>query len=77
MERQLSGIGLRPDVRLFDDLRPQLVSPSDGRVEIVDLEPQHDAMSRGRRVRIDEVGVVLRVPRVQLKGKRPERKIRS
>jgi hypothetical protein len=66
-EPDLSVLWRGVDVRLFDDLRAQAAGSLHGRVEIVYLEPQQDAVSRRRRIRVDEVGVVFLVPRVQLK----------
>ena len=61
----VSGRGI--EVSVFDNLRAQPASALDRGVEIFDLEPQHDAMSRRRRVGVDEIGMVFRVPSVELK----------
>lgn len=61
----------------FDHLGAKPARALDGRVEIVDLEPQYHAVPRRRRVRVDEIGVLFRVPSVQLQKQRPERQIRS
>ena len=54
------------EARSIDDLGAEAASPLHGRIEIVHLEPQHDAVSRRCGVRIDEIGMILCVPRVQL-----------
>jgi hypothetical protein len=59
--------GRRVDVRFFDDLRPQPASSLDDGVKIADLKPQQHAVSRRRRVWVDKIGVLLRIPGVQLK----------
>jgi hypothetical protein len=59
--------GRRIDARFFDDLRPQPASSLDDGVKIADLKPQQHAMSRRRRVCVDKIGVVFRVPSMQLK----------
>jgi len=54
-------------VRGENDLGLQITCASHGVVEVVDLEPHEDAVARGLRAGITEVGViVLDVPRVQL-----------
>ena len=60
-------LGSGVDVRFFDDLGTQRPSSLHDRVKIVYLEPQQDAVSRRRRVCVDEVGVVFLVPSVELK----------
>jgi hypothetical protein len=50
-----------------DDLGAQATSSRHGSVEVVDLKPQHDAMSWRRCGFVDDVGVVSLVPQVQLK----------
>jgi len=71
-EPNLPVLGRGVDVRFFNDLRPQPASALDSQIEIVELEPQHDAMSGRRRVGVDEIGMVFRVPGVELK-KQPTR----
>src|ERR1700728_123772 len=66
-EPNLSVLGGGVEMSVFDDLRLEPARALDGRVEIVDLEPQHDAVSRRRRVGVDEIGVVFHIPSVQLK----------
>jgi hypothetical protein len=60
-------LGPRVDVRFFDDLRTQRASSLHDRVKIVYLKPQQDAVSRRRRVCVDEVGVIFLIPSVELK----------
>ena len=62
----------RVEVRFLDNLRLQPTRSLDCRVKIVDLEPQHDAVSVRRGVCVDEIGMVFRVPGVELK-KQPTR----
>ena len=50
------------EVNVFDDLPLEPADLFDGRVEIVDLKPQHDAMPRRRRIRVDEIGMLFRIP---------------
>jgi hypothetical protein len=54
-------------VRFSNDLSLQPTRSLDCGVKIVDLEPQHDAVAVRRRVGVDEIGMVVRVPSVQLK----------
>jgi hypothetical protein len=58
--------GCRVDVRLFDDLGAQRTRSLDGGVEVVHLEPQQHAMSRPRRVRVDQIRMIFLVPGVEL-----------
>lgn len=55
------------NVRFRNDLGAQPASSLHDRIEIVDRKPQKDAVSRRRRVGVDEVGMVFHVPSVQLK----------
>ena len=64
-------LGRRVDVRFFDDLRLQPARALDSQIEIVELEPQHDAVSGRRRVGVDEIGVLFGVPGVQLEEQSP------
>ena len=54
----------RIDVRLLHNLGAQSARPRDGGVEIGNLEPEQHAMSRRRRIRVDEVRVIFFVPGV-------------
>ena len=54
------------DVRFLDDLGFQRASTFDRSVEVVHLEPEQDSMSDWRRVRVDEIRVILLVPRMEL-----------
>ncbi len=50
------------DMRSFDHVRIQLSCANYGRIKVLDLEPQHDAVPNGRRGGIDEIGVMFLVP---------------
>ena len=54
-------------MEFFDDLGLQAASPLHSHVKIVDLKPQQDTVPRRRRICVDEVWVILHVPRMQLK----------
>ncbi len=54
------------DVWLYDNLGARAASPLHGGVEIIYLEPQYDTVSGCCRPGVDEVGMVLLVPRMQL-----------
>ena len=60
----LAVLRRRIDMRLFDDLGAQVARARDGGIEVSDFEPQHDAMSDRRRVRIDKIRMILLIPRV-------------
>jgi hypothetical protein len=66
-EPNLSVPGRGIDVRFFDNLGSQATSSLHGRVKIVHLKPQHDAVPRRRPLCVDEVGMIFLVPSVQLK----------
>src|ERR1700741_4311530 len=56
----------RIDVGLLDDFGAQSARPRDGGIEIGDLEPKHHAVSHRRRSGVDEVGMILFIPGVEL-----------
>ena len=58
-------------MRLLDDLGAELAGAGDGGFEVVDLEPEEHAVAVPRRLGVDEVGMVLGVPRVQLHQQLP------
>ena len=66
-EPNLPMPGVRVDMRLLDYLGTQPTDPPDGGIEVVHLEPQQDSMPTWRRVRIDEIQVMLFVPCMELK----------
>jgi len=53
-------------MRLLDDLHVQRTRSFDGSVEVVHLEPEQDSMSNRRRVRVDEIWVIVVIPRMEL-----------
>jgi hypothetical protein len=65
-EPNLAVLGRRVEVRFQDDLGVQGAGTLDDGVKIVYLEPEQDTVSGGRRVAVDEVGMVFRVPGVEL-----------
>jgi hypothetical protein len=54
-------------VRTFDYIGDQIAGAFYGRVEVLDLEPQDDAVADRCRGRIDDIGVIFFIPDVQLK----------
>jgi hypothetical protein len=52
----------------FNDLSAQCAGPFDNCVKVVDLEPEHDAVSGRRRVRVYKVWVIVLVPGMELKN---------
>jgi len=60
----------RVHVRRENDLGAQLLRARNGRVEIVDLEPEEDAVPARRLVLVLEIRMVLFVSRVELKDER-------
>ncbi len=60
----MSRVGI--EFWFLDDLGVQRASTLDCSVEIGDFEPQQDSMSDWRRVRVDEIRVILLVPRMEL-----------
>jgi hypothetical protein len=58
--------GVRVYMRLDDDARAERAGVCDGAIKVVGFEPEQDTVTRGRRVRIAEVGVVVITPTVQL-----------
>src|SRR5271155_4552957 len=57
---------VRIDFRFLDDLGFQRASTLNCSVEVVHLEPEQDSMSNRRRVRVDEIRVILLVPCMEL-----------
>jgi hypothetical protein len=58
------------DVRLLQDLRLEGARALHCGVEVVHLEPQENAVSDGRGIGVDEVRVLLFIPRVELEDER-------
>jgi hypothetical protein len=58
--------GVRVHMRLDNDARAERAGICDGAIEVVGFEPEQDAMTGGRRVRIAKVGMVVIAPMVQL-----------
>lgn len=58
----LAVLWSRIDQRSIDDLGLQLPNLVQGRIEVLDLEPQHDTVTWRRCIGIDKVGTVLLVP---------------
>ena len=56
-----------------DDLGSQRTRSLHYRIKIVYLEPKQHPVSRRRGIRVDEVGVIFRIPSVQLKNQAPGR----
>ncbi len=54
------------DLWFLDDLGLNRASTFDRGVEVADLEPEQDSMSDRRRVRVDEIRMILLVPRMEL-----------
>ena len=54
------------DLWFLDNLGFQRASTLDRCVEVVYLEPEQDSMSNWRRVGVDEIRVILFVPRMEL-----------
>ena len=44
------------------------MGPFDDGIKVVHLEPEYNAMSEGRRVSVNEVGMIVLVPGVELKN---------
>jgi hypothetical protein len=61
-------IGSFIDMRLLDNLGPQRTCAFDRRVEVVDFEPEENAMARRGGVRVHEVGMVFLIPGVELQN---------
>jgi hypothetical protein len=59
-------LGRWVEVRFLDNLRPLPASALDGRIKVVDLKPQYDAVPVRRGVCVDEIGMVSNVPSMQL-----------
>jgi hypothetical protein len=57
------------DVRLFDDPSAQTSDPVDGSIEVIDFEPEEDAMAVGCPVGAHQIRVLLVIPAVQLENK--------
>lgn len=60
----------RVHVDVFDDFCLQGSRALDGCVEVVELEPQQDSVTVPSTVGVDEVWVVLCIPRVELQDER-------
>jgi hypothetical protein len=67
-EPDLFVLGRGVDVRLLDDLRAEVARPLHRGIEVVDLEPQEDTVSRPARVCIGEIGMLFLVPGVELQN---------
>ena len=67
-EPNLQVSGCRIEVWFFDDLGSHPTSTLHGHIKVVDLEPQQDTVARRRRICIDEIGVIFRVPCVELEN---------
>jgi len=54
------------DLWFLDDLGFQRAGTLDRSVEVLHFEPEQDSMSNRRSVRVDEIRVILLVPRMEL-----------
>ena len=70
LDPHLPVLRSRVDVRLFEDPSAQTSGAVHGGIEVIDFEPEQDAMAMGCPVGLNEVGVVLRIPSVQLEDQR-------
>jgi hypothetical protein len=55
-------------MRFFDNLDMQCTGPFDGGIKVVDLEPEQDAVPWSTCLRINQVRMILHVPRVELEN---------
>ena len=63
----LAMLGVRVDMRLFEDLGVKSTRALDRRVEVIDLEPQKDTVAIRRVLGIAHVWILVSVPVMQLK----------
>jgi hypothetical protein len=66
LDPDLSVLRSWVDVRLFDDPSAQTSGAVHGSIKVIDFEPEKDAMAMGCPVGINQVGVLLVIPAVQL-----------
>lgn len=72
-EPDFSVLGCRVDLRFKNHFSAQFSRSINRHVKIVDLEPQYQPVPGRRGVRIDEVGMILFVPGVELKNQSTRR----
>src|SRR5262249_61199900 len=63
---ELTCVAAGVPARALDDRRPHLASALDSGGQVIELEPQEDAVAVGPPVRVAEVGVLVSVPAVEL-----------